>query len=149
MSFRNIRTPEVNNNVFIRNPTSLNAPIGHCERIFGRVKRSVTRKLEVGRYSADNPNNPRQRSVAIQKSFGLLRRFTPRNDIIIRRLIVLSPYRLKKGRQAKLGALFALFNHFTDYSFVYSASITSSSPLLSFDDELAESDEPAFALSSF
>ena len=28
-----------------------------------------------------NQNNPRQRSVAIQETFGLLRRFTPRNDI--------------------------------------------------------------------
>ena len=29
-------------------------------RIFGRVSVSETRKLSVGRYSADDPNNPRQ-----------------------------------------------------------------------------------------
>ena len=42
---------------FVKHGMTVNC---HCERIFGRVSVSETRKLSVGRYSADDPNNPRQ-----------------------------------------------------------------------------------------
>ena len=67
-------------------------------RIFGRVSVSETRKLSVGRYSADDPNNPRQifdfrgnpatchcermkRAWQSISSTGLLRHSVPRNDM--------------------------------------------------------------------